>query len=138
MEVAQALGQAQGVVSKWESDKQRPTIDILPALATLLAISINEMFVGVDPTYDAVSRDLSGHTGTRSSTLHPGGVGADDSTATRVRELEARVQQLEHYELFYKRLKPLLVEGATALGVEDDSAEGTPPTRRRNARRPRR
>lgn len=72
-QVGVALGLGQGVVSKWEKNRQRPTVDHLVPLAKLLRVSVNQLFVGLDPTYDAITSDPTGHASTADSGHSSGG-----------------------------------------------------------------
>ncbi len=63
-ELAERLGVSAQAVSKWENDVSAPDISILPALASLLGISVDELLTG-EPTEPPVQllpadkRDIS-------------------------------------------------------------------------------
>ena len=53
-ELAQRIaGPNRGMVSKWESDSNRPTIDHLQGLSRVLGISFDELITGCRPNYIA-------------------------------------------------------------------------------------
>ena len=53
-ELAQSLGVSPQAVSKWENDQTCPDISLLPALAKLLGVSVDELLSGKDPAEAAV------------------------------------------------------------------------------------
>jgi len=151
---AAALGVPQSRVSDWENDRyDSPDLTSLIRIATLLSVSIDALLAGVDARYDAivttgvhtsdgtgtVQQKTSGesHSEDVGSAFSSTSLGVSDATSidARVRQLEARIRELEPYEDFFQRIRPIFIETITAVGGETRETAAPPTQSRQHHRR---
>ena len=123
------------VLYRLESGQTKsPTPEVLRAFAVLHELSYEELVrrltiarYGVDLQ---TTRDLPRHGGTGQQRPHEEGE-ADVPAASRVRELQNRVEQLEAYEAIVRQIRPHLASLITLVGLEGDDAAQKKTRRRR-------
>lgn len=139
--LALAIGVPQSRMSDWENGRYESIeTENLVSIAKAIGVSIDELLAGVDPVYDKIAHgDTTRHgidDGVRSpgkvSTFSPATQGETsdvDALATRIRELEGRIEELQAYEVMVDAVRPHLVDALAAVGGPADRAAARPPAR---------
>lgn len=132
-QLAQAADVQQSDISKWENDQTRPDLTSAIKLAKALKISLDLVVLGLDPSYDAIVRDLIRHASGKHSTLPTGGVDRDPAT-TRVQQRpeDHREEFSEALDHVIKRL--VFIRGAIQKNRSIEGAETRTGRRGRKAR----
>ncbi len=95
-DLAAAMNVDQSAVSKWETGETTPDAVQLIQIARVLKSPIEDLVVGIDPTYDRWRRDLVRHDLSGGSPPHQGGSGVPESTQARIKELKEREQKYKN------------------------------------------
>lgn len=118
---AAALKVPQSRLSDWETDRyEQIELENLLKIAVVLKVDLDQIVSGLHTEYDAlISSDPLRHSDEVQPALHQGGAGA--AAATRIRELETRLEGLEVIIQKSHALAEQLVD-VTIFGAQADAA----------------